>query len=323
MLPPTTQPPPPSPSKSDRNTIATAIAATAASTLVISGVFIFLLRRRAVKRPRKEESGSNGGLPTLSRDDFTRFDGNIKGLIVDENGLDVLYWRKLQGRSGKNTFEKEALPSPNEGGEGEEEGAAPRRGRRRNSEPIQEIALLREKSTTSYHQFKPEANHPVQNVMPASPSPPPARLVLEAVEKSTVPTQPPNAPALSMQPLLPVPPPPIPPLAPPKRSMDVLTSSAIGTNTGAAPPAPPPIPATKAPPPPPPVKVGGLASSLKPPPPLPKVMSGPSKPGDSSLESAQTGTDQVKLKPLHWDKVNIANTEHSMVWNKIDGGSFK
>ncbi|XP_030447902.1 formin-like protein 4 [Syzygium oleosum] len=324
VLPPPPQLPPPSPSGTGKQTIAKAVAATAASTLVISGLLILLLKRRAVARSRKEESGSTGGLPTIMRDDFRRFDGNIKGLIVDENGLDVLYWRKLQGRSGKTNIKMEALGSSKEGAEAaEEEGTAPRRDRRRNSEPIQEVHLLREKSSTSYGQFKPEANDLVQNVMPALSSPPPAGLVLEAVEKSTVSTRPPNAPAPPAPALLLVPPPPTPPLAPPKRSTEVLTSSAIGTNTRAPPPPPPPIPAAKVPPPPPPPKAGGPASSLKPPPPLPKAMPGANKPGELSLGSAQTGTDQVKLKPLHWDKVNIANTEHSMVWNKIEGGSFK
>ncbi|OEL23841.1 Formin-like protein 16 [Dichanthelium oligosanthes] len=31
---------------------------------------------------------------------------------------------------------------------------------------------------------------------------------------------------------------------------------------------------------------------------------------------------QAKLKPLHWDKVNVQATDHSMVWDKITAGSF-
>lgn len=34
------------------------------------------------------------------------------------------------------------------------------------------------------------------------------------------------------------------------------------------------------------------------------------------------GEQQAKLKPLHWDKVNVQATDHSMVWDKITGGSF-
>jgi hypothetical protein len=43
------------------------------------------------------------------------------------------------------------------------------------------------------------------------------------------------------------------------------------------------------------------------------------QPGESS-SGAENG--QVKMKPLHWDKVNT-NADHSMVWDKIDGGSFR
>jgi hypothetical protein len=35
------------------------------------------------------------------------------------------------------------------------------------------------------------------------------------------------------------------------------------------------------------------------------------------------GEQQAKLKPLHWDKVNVQATDHSMVWDNITGGSFK
>ena len=62
-------------------------------------------------------------------------------------------------------------------------------------------------------------------------------------------------------------------------------------------PPPSPAPLRKPPPPPPPKAV---------------VNSGPS--------SARN--DQTRLKPLHWDKVNT-NVDHAMVWDKIDGGSFR
>ena len=32
--------------------------------------------------------------------------GNVKGLIVDENGMDVLYLRKLEGGELKHSFPK-------------------------------------------------------------------------------------------------------------------------------------------------------------------------------------------------------------------------
>lgn len=43
----------------------------------------------------------------------------------------------------------------------------------------------------------------------------------------------------------------------------------------------------------------------------------PSPPG------AGSGKAHTKLKPLHWDKVNLPRAEHSMVWDKITNGSFR
>jgi hypothetical protein len=37
----------------------------------------------------------------------------------------------------------------------------------------------------------------------------------------------------------------------------------------------------------------------------------------------ESNNDQVKLKPLHWDKVNTNAADHSMVWDKVDRGSFR
>jgi len=62
-----------------------------------------------------------------------------------------------------------------------------------------------------------------------------------------------------------------------------------------------------------------LNTSLKPAPARPKGVLGNNKPGESS---SGTENGQVKMKPLHWDKVNT-DTDHSMVWDKIDGGSFR
>ncbi|KAM7269415.1 hypothetical protein ACFE04_024912 [Oxalis oulophora] len=81
-------------------------------------------------------------------------------------------------------------------------------------------------------------------------------------------------------------------------------------------PLPPPIPGKKgpAPPPPPPGKKGP-----GPPPPMPKKksMSSESLNGESSSDGGQ-----VKLKPLHWDKLNPTTANHSMVWDRVHKGSF-
>ncbi|KFK41428.1 hypothetical protein AALP_AA2G129600 [Arabis alpina] len=217
--PPLLPPSPPSnnnsPPSSDKRTITKAVLITAATTIVIAAAFFFFLHKCLKRRRRNRVINveNNNLLPrispppaietsTLAREGFTRFNGNVKGLILDENGLDVLYWRKLQ--SQKNGSFKEIIT-------GEEE-----------------------------------------------------------EDKESTP-----------------PPPPPPPPPPVKKG---------------------PFP----PPPPPPVrKVGALSSSASKPPPAP--LRGGASGGD--------GNGLVKLKPLHWDKVN-PDSDHSMVWDKIDRGSF-
>ncbi|XP_047309122.1 formin-like protein 8 [Impatiens glandulifera] len=68
---------------------------------------------------------------------------------------------------------------------------------------------------------------------------------------------------------------------------------------------PPPPPKSQAPPPPPPSKVVAPTLSLKPPP------------------SMRSTGEQIKLKPLHWDKVNPNNVDYSMVWHRMNNGSFE
>nr|GMC72168.1 formin-like protein 4 [Ipomoea batatas] len=66
------------------------------------------------------------------------------------------------------------------------------------------------------------------------------------------------------------------------------------------------------------------------PPPLPESLKPPGeKASNHGKEQASTEGNttqnceiQVKLKPLHWDKV-ITNADHSLVWNDINTGSFR
>ncbi|XP_065860811.1 formin-like protein 4 [Euphorbia lathyris] len=96
------------------------------------------------------------------------------------------------------------------------------------------------------------------------------------------------------------------------------------------PPTPPPIPPLpmlpplmakkKTLPPPPPPMAGGLVSSSRPP---RSTFSSKSRAQGSTAEASKdTSFGQMKLKPLHWDKV-IANADHSMVWNEIIDGSLR
>jgi hypothetical protein len=280
--------PGPLPSSSSNKNVVKAVAATAASTFVVATLLFFLIQRFVILPRRKSNgvgAGSRGGqavvpLP-LPPSQFSRIEGNVKGLIVDENGLDVLYWRKLEEEDKKNSFVREE--------------------RRRNSksEPIQEIPLLRGKSSTSEKKVVPETTIPTVS-----------HQFVKAIEKQILTSQPSN----SNLPLTLSPAPPPPPLQ---------SSMAIPNKQVPAPPPPPTIPAKKNQPPPPPPPPKSASSNL---PPLQKGNPSKGESGESSTGQGSTtaaaGNGQVKLKPLHWDKVNT-NAGQSMVWDKIDGGSFR
>ncbi|KAG6534053.1 formin-like protein 16 [Zingiber officinale] len=109
-----------------------------------------------------------------------------------------------------------------------------------------------------------------------------------------------------------------------------LLPSARTNNPAPNPPPPPPPtgnPSAKAPPPPPPRPPTGKPPGPAPPPPPPggRPSGGssrpPSAPGPASAVQGQGGA--TKLKPLHWDKMNAINVEHSMVWDRLHNGSFK
>ncbi|KAF7829415.1 formin-like protein 4 [Senna tora] len=219
-------------SSSSNSKIAAAVAATAAGTLVVSGLLFFLIRTCLKKRRREEIAAS-----APHTDVFERIDGNVRGLIVDENGLDVIYWRKLQANN--NSLQKDVIPTHQSK---HQEPNHPTT----NSESIQEIPLLRGHSSASHVTILSE----------------------DELESNS------------------------------------STRTSMSTTT------PPAIPKEKIPPapPPPPPMAGAFKSSSKPPP--------------APVAVAVADNDKVKLKPLHWDKVN-ANADHSMVWDKMDRGSFR
>nr|GMD33972.1 formin-like protein 4 [Ipomoea batatas] len=119
LLPPSPPPPPllsPQPS-SMKKAIRTAIQATAAGVLVLSRIFFVIFVRYSQSR-RERGSGiaatnpyddpyPNGSRDVGDRDEFSRFGGKVKGVIVDEEGLDVLYRRKLESGDAKESFRRE------------------------------------------------------------------------------------------------------------------------------------------------------------------------------------------------------------------------
>ncbi|KAK2994381.1 hypothetical protein RJ640_029496 [Escallonia rubra] len=265
------------PSKpSSKKAVVKAVIATAASTIVLSGLFFLLLQRHSRRKRQKNIATSNHGNPAVPPPEFTRFNGNVKGVIVDEEGLDVFYWRKLEGGNVRSSFKKEIF-RVNRDGE-EEEG----RKRENFESPVQEIPLLRGKSSTSQSQLWGEVEDGDRK---KAPKVPPVGVSFKSLEKQESLVQ-----QSTLSPTLPTPPPPPPPPLVPVKKI------------------------SHAPPPPPP-KIGGMASSSKPPP----IMPSSSKQNQSSSEDG----NQVKLKPLHWDKVNPSNADHSMVWDKIERGSFR
>ncbi|TKY58576.1 Formin protein 8 [Spatholobus suberectus] len=329
--PPQPQPPPPLPtanvapkSGSSNGKIAKAVAATAATSIVVCGLIFILVQRclRARKRKREEISNTASGGDTRvvpQGNVFERIDGNVRGLIVDEDGLDVIYWRKLEGKNSNKNLHKEVLSSPkNKEKEDEEDGRDENQVKK--SKSIQEIPLLRGKSSTSHLNVSPEEDEPYRFSPLHSPPPPPppasASAPVSAPTTSSLPAsvgvvikdvQKPDSP---IQPS--TPPPPVSPSTPSSTSFAAVPKP----NNPAPSPPPPPIPARRnpAPPPPPP-------SSKTPPAPI--EMPAIKQRNSSGKGMPETSNDQVKLKPLHWDKVNTNTADHSMVWDKVDRGSFR
>ncbi|GFP96145.1 formin-like protein 4 [Phtheirospermum japonicum] len=278
-----TPPPPPPRRSSTRAAVGRAIGVTAAATIVLSGLlFFFLLRRSRLKKSEEENAiATRGGTnpPVPPANDFTRFNGNIKGLIVDENGLDVLYWKDLQDGENRTSFKKRYFNLKDEQEQEQEKRMVSGRERKINKPPIQEAPLLRGKSSSSQSPiWAADQNDDNHQIMKKEPSFSTNRMSFKAVERQ---------------------------------------NSSIQLVKHATPPLPMPPqvrPPNSAPPPPPPQMAAAAVAKMAVPPPPPM----PPGEGTSSDKSGK-----VKLKPLHWDKVNPNAVEHSMVWDKIDKGSFK
>lgn len=356
-IPPTTLIPSPQvPSttgkSSTKSAVGKAIGATVASTLALSGLLFFLLLRHSKSKRERDTNPTtattnpttNAMVPTNPRgDDFSRFNGNLKGLIVDENGLDVLYWRNLEeGDKRTTSFKKQRYRNLKDEHNGEEMRFANERVRK--EEPLQEAPLLKGRSSISESPlwgekpsdqrmkkapavssdviFKDSDDHDssvrvTDSLTPTRasvvPTPPPRQPVLasEAVPKGKM-VAPPPQPSMLTTALPPppgVPPLPPPPGAPSRQPQSRLASGAVPKGKMPAPPPPPPQISSNngpAPPPPPPASnaMAGKRLSL------------------AAEGSSSNGSGQVKLKPLHWDKVN-PDVKHSMVWDKMDKGSFK
>ncbi|KAL6567763.1 hypothetical protein OROGR_001431 [Orobanche gracilis] len=302
----TTTPPSFSPPgrSSSRAAVGKAIALTAASTIVLSGLLFFLLLRRS---RRNVVAVTHGGTNPPS-DNLMGFNGNIKGLVVDENGLDVLYWRNLQEGEGRSSFKREYYNNNlKDEREKEEEKKMVGSGRERkydhNKSLVQEVPLLRGKSSTSQspHWVDKEDDQILKRETSFS-----TKISFKTMENQNSSIQ---LTQHATKPPFPLPPPPPPSPTKPSSTPPLLPSPQMAVGAVAKPavaPLPPLPPNGGAPPPP-----------LKPH--APNKRSTSLGKGTSDIDK----NEQVKLKALHWDKVNPNAVEHSMVWDRIDKGSFK
>ncbi|KAI3855267.1 hypothetical protein MKX03_026125 [Papaver bracteatum] len=317
-------------SHSTGKTVGKAVGITAASTIVVAGLFFFFLQRYVIANRKKKDEDQKSDTNTtngmvfhrdplqrdnvrMTKEEMKRFDGTLKGIVVDEDGLDVLYWRKLEGGTLRSSFKKEVLSKINDINEDDvrKERRKERRNRRTHSEPVQETPFLHGSSNSS-DQTSPIAiyDDPRNEITPFNNRDRRTGTVLQTM---SVPKK--EQPAIQAQTSSAPPPPP-----PPPPSTLPLPPPPAAKKVSAVPPPPPTFPRTatkevSAPPPPPP-------KFSKPPPPPPKGKSVKPVSGEFSSESSAEGSGKTKLKPLHWDKVT-ANPDHSMVWDKISGGSFR
>ncbi|CAI8608398.1 unnamed protein product [Vicia faba] len=274
--PPKAQPssPPPqgltavSKSSSSNGKIAKAVAATAASTIVICGLIFIIVKRCLRKRKRNNivSNGDNRQQVDVPRGNvFEKIDGNVRGLIVDEDGLDVIYWRKLEEKNSNKDLYKDIISNSPKNKVEEDQV--------KKSKYIQETPLLKGQSSSS-HIFQEEDDLYRIPKIQSQPSKNEG-FVKKGVEKHEFQSQPSILPSI------------------------------------VAPPPPPPPPMKAAPPPPPPP----MSSS--------KAISKANERNSLGKGVEESNNDQVKLKPLHWDKVNTNAADHSMVWDKVDRGSFR
>ncbi|CAD6249556.1 unnamed protein product [Miscanthus lutarioriparius] len=286
--------------------------------------------------------------------------------MVDENGLDAIYWREFEkdgeggGRGRKPTGSRRPPqpPPPRQQQQQEQQHwraemwpepqpsssppSPPRRSRRNkiDQEPLIPVGSLDSASAMFDDSLHPPSSGSSSSFSVSSRPPPPT----PAVAVSSVPRPPPRpAPAASPSASPGLPPPPgraSPPPAPPMVAAAVASPPPPPPKPAAASPPPPPPPAKASPPPPPhrggpppppppkgpspppPPPPGGKKGGPPPPPPKRGASASSSRPPTAPGMPSGAGEQQAKLKPLHWDKVNVQATDHSMVWDKITGGSF-
>lgn len=251
-------------------------------------------------RFRREEMETHEELWKLGR--------NVKALIGDGDGVEVLYLRKLEDGQPGTGFPKFVLNS----GYGEDLCSE--------EEKRMDGSMERSKGTASREAPLLQEPVPAYRIpFPEQPLPPPLPPSLPPMASAIIPAKqtPPPVPAIGIPTLeQPLPHPPLAPTLPP-----TVRSPANHTQPPPPPPPPPPMRAS--------IQVRRTSRSTG--------------VGISALQSKSQGrsirstaydsmpTEQTsktdshgprKLKPLHWDKITATNAEHSVVWDEINNGSL-
>ncbi|KAL6997236.1 hypothetical protein U1Q18_007359, partial [Sarracenia purpurea var. burkii] len=289
----------PTPPPSQNGRVVKAVLITAASTLVLAGIlFLFFYKLSMAIKHRRGKFSSSFRRESVVK--FRQQGGTPEGLIVDENGLEVLYLRRVEAGPHMRSFSKVWI-NPMEEKEKEEKGIDTRENKPMDSATIQEIDLAQ-----------------VENALPLVPQPMGTEVTEPQPPCRPPPPPPPQLPTpplpLGSRKQTPRPPPPPPPLPPP-----CFPPKKVHT--------PPPLPPNSAKqnhatPPPPPGTTALVSSSEPPPGPSGKRSSNGSGETPTGEISKGFGDFQMKLKPVHWDKV-IANDDQSTVWDEINDGSFR
>ncbi|CAK8566817.1 unnamed protein product [Lathyrus sativus] len=155
--------------------IAMAVVATVISMLFIFGIFLFFYHRFFLARYQTRNKGS-----FLHEPDMKRFGGNVKGVIADENGVDVIYMMDKESRQMITSFPN-CMFNPSYEDDVEKE-------------KIIDVLVHRSKISNPYHENLFSCESPLQKTLPMSYNQP-----------------------LPSPPSSPPPPPPPPPPAPPKK----------------------------------------------------------------------------------------------------------
>lgn len=280
---------------------AMAVAATAAAMLLLAGIFFYFFQKFARSRyhHRHRVAASFRREAGLNHKDVRKVGSNMKELLVEENGTDILYMTETEGWHFRTSFPTRIFNPSYE--DYEEEKRIDVMVQRSIQYETQDVPLLCESPGPGLIDHE-DLLKPVSQVSslqqlsqqptPVSSIPQPSPMILE---KKTEP---------------PPPPPPPPPPSPPRNNISKgppLPSSPIMNREGTT--------STQ--------KANGLISSLKPPPP-PKGKASMENTSEASVgeSSREKASGQTRLKPLHWDKV-VANVDHSTVWDQINDGSFR